>query len=119
MLHVLFFTDVEGCPARIRDPTVLFCETFCQERVAPGARKRNVNNSTRMNVSNFCISDTEFLRGKAVWLNRNLRPRSDLILKSFQGFHCPSVLSPFDVPRSRPDSSEVRAHALRISEPKI
>ena len=34
MIQVCLAADVKGNPARIGNPMVLLCETFCQERIA-------------------------------------------------------------------------------------
>src|SRR5438105_1710629 len=49
-----------------------------------------------MRVPDFGISQAEFSATKAVWMNRYMRPKCDLVFKSLHVFQYPISLSPFD-----------------------
>src|SRR6266404_2798706 len=66
---------------------MLFSESFCQERIPNGTRKRNVDDAAIMHMSDFAISEVKFPASKAMWMNRNLKPRGDNILQILQLLH--------------------------------
>ena len=53
---------------------MLFREAVCQERIANGAWKWNVNCPADMQVSEFGVSDAELPPAEAMWMNRYVRP---------------------------------------------
>ena len=76
---------------------MLLGKTFCQERIANRAGKRDVNDTASMHVSDFRTSEAEFPASKAVRINRYVWPRGDLGFKALQVRHNPnSIDSLFD-----------------------
>jgi hypothetical protein len=61
---------------------VLFREAVCQERIANGAWKWNVNCPADMHVSEFGVSDAELPPAEAMWMNRYMRPSAYLLRAS-------------------------------------
>src|SRR6266446_6563254 len=66
---------------------MLFSEPFRQKRIANGTRKRNVHNTAVMHMPDFRISEAELTGGKAMRMDRDLRPRRDGIFELLQLLH--------------------------------
>jgi hypothetical protein len=87
---------------------MLFREAVCQERIANGAWKWNVNCPSDMQVSEFGVSDAELPPAEAMGMNRNMRPRAYLLFELPHLCHCPSnsLLHNFDERTARLDSGQ-------------
>lgn len=66
---------------------MLLGQTFGEENIVRGARKRDVNDSTSVRVADFRFSVAEFPPAKAMRMNRNLRPRGKLVFEFLQLIH--------------------------------
>lgn len=64
-----------GYPTGIWHPTMLFRKSFIQQRVVYCTGKRNVDNATRVHMSDFGSPKPEFAPAKAVWVGRHFGPQ--------------------------------------------
>jgi hypothetical protein len=87
---------------------VLFREAVCQERIANGAWKWNVNCPADMQVSEFGVSDAELPPAEAMGMNRYMRPSAYLLFELPHLRHCRSnsLLHNFDERTARLDSGQ-------------
>ena len=76
MFEVFFASYRKRDPTRVWDPAVLFSETFRQEHIANGARKRNVYGSASMDVAYFRCLEAKLPASKTVRVSRYARPDS-------------------------------------------
>jgi len=60
VLNVGFAAYLKSSPPGVRHPTVLFSLTFLQERIANRARKRDINRSVSVDMSNLSLPESEF-----------------------------------------------------------
>jgi hypothetical protein len=77
---------------------VHFRKAFRQERIANGARERNIHCSAYMLVSEFSVSEAELPPAEAMWMNRYVRPCRYLLFELPHFCHCRSnsLLHNFD-----------------------
>jgi hypothetical protein len=74
-VFLIFMAHMKSYPTGIGNPAVLLGKTFCQERIAEGAGKWDINDPANMDVSDFCAPDEKFLPSESVPVNRDTWPR--------------------------------------------
>ena len=63
---------------------MLFSQTFRQERIANWQRKRNIDNTACVQMSDFRFLKSEFPASKTVRVNRDVRPFRDFLCELFE-----------------------------------
>ena len=91
VLAIIRTPHAKSDPARIGNPGMLLNQTFCQKRITYRAGERDIHDAARMDVRNFCVSESEFPTSKTMWMNRYFRPRGEFCFELLQKVH-PSQL---------------------------
>src|SRR6266403_3860881 len=108
MLEVFFAANAERRPSRVGNPPVAFRQTFGQQCITNRPGKRDVNDTASMDMSDFRVPEEKFLPSEAMWVNRDVRPRGNLVFDHLQKVHHPSsIYCSFDAPARRLDSLQL------------
>jgi hypothetical protein len=75
--------DVEGGPAGVRNPAVLFGEMAPKQKVMNWARKRDVDVSPEVDMANFRLTEAIFPRCEPMGTHGNPGPRDNFLSESF------------------------------------
>ena len=79
---------------------MLLGESLVQQGISHRSRERNIDNPTRMHMSDFGTSKPEFAPAKTVGVSPHLRPGQNLRLDFKYEFHLkPRFNHDFDAPR--------------------
>ena len=74
MRDVSFASNSKSSPPGVRYPTVLFGLTFLQQRVVNSSRKRDIDASVSVHMSDLGFPESEFSASEAMRVNRDIRP---------------------------------------------
>src|SRR6266478_3852769 len=95
MLEVFFAANAERRPSRVGNPPVAFRQTFGQQCITNRPGKRDVNDTASMDMADFRAPEEKFLPSEAMWVNRDLWPRGNLVFELLQMFHDPNSIDCF------------------------
>src|SRR3984893_8903544 len=83
-------------------------------------RKRDINNTALMHVSDFCVPEEKFLSSETVRMSRDIGPCGDLIFELLQVVHHPNSIDYFfDAGPRRLDSATALRLILLIVKPQL
>ena len=83
MFDVTVAMDVEGSPAGVRNPTVLFGEMAPKQKIMKRARKRDVDVSPEVDMTDFRLTEAIFPRREPMRMHGNPGPGDNFLSESF------------------------------------
>src|SRR6266446_6973275 len=108
MAEVLFIAHMKGYPTGIGNPLMLLSKAVCQQCITNRPGKRDVNDTASMDMADFRAPEEKFLPSEAMWVNRDVRPRGNLVFEHLQKVHHPnSIYYSFDARARRLDSLQL------------
>jgi hypothetical protein len=120
MFDVTVAMDVEGSPAGVRNPTVLLGEMAPKQKIMKRARKRDVDISPEVDMTDFRLTEAIFTRREPMGMHGNPGPGDNFLSESFgtrgqQPMPVASVRISGDRPEpSKPPSGAQRKRTITI-----